>query len=224
MVQKAEYLKGHVYSRVDYTPGADVAVGDVVVDGELLLICTGGVTASATGMPSGKLGSMVARGGIFLVKADGAIGKRKRVYWDATNSKITLTRGANLQFGFTCDTAASADGDTIPVEFAPGRADMATSTVAAAGSVQGDAALLVDGFNLVTAADGTKGVLLPAASAGRQVIVKNSSASALKVWPYSGDAINAIGADTAMSIAANTCPIFTAYNATTWYSTPLLPS
>jgi len=44
-----------------------------------------------------------------------------------------------------------------------------SATVAAAGSAQGDAAALADGFSLVSGADGTKGVKLPAAAAGRAV-------------------------------------------------------
>jgi hypothetical protein len=101
-----------------------------------------------------------------------------------------------------------------------------TATVAAAGSVQGDAAALAEGFNLVTAADDTKGVLLPSAVAGMVVIVKSSvSNKILKVWPATGDAINAIAANSAMSLASGpTVAMFVAYDATTWYSLPLLPS
>lgn len=226
MGQMARYIKGSVVSYIDYTPGSDVAAGDVIVDGDMLLICTGGTKkdASGTGISSGQLGAVVCRGGLFEVVADGVIGKRKRVYWDATAKKVTLTRGANLLFGFLGDVAASADGDVVSAEFSPGRGDIATSTVAATGSAQGDAALLADGFNLVTAADGTKGVILPLASAGREVRVKNSSASALKVYPATSDGINALSVNAAFSMPANTCSTFTAYDATTWYSNPLLPS
>lgn len=101
-----------------------------------------------------------------------------------------------------------------------------TSTVAAAGSIQGDAGALVEGFNLVSAADDTKGVRLPLAGAGMQVIVKSSvSNKILKVWPGVGDAINALSVDAAMSLASGpTVALFVAYDATTWYTVPLLPS
>ena len=223
MVQKAEYMKGCT-ERCDYKPGSDVAAGDVVVDGDVLLICTGGNKSDGSiGISANKLGSMVCRGGIFLVKADGAIAVHKRVYWDATAGKISLTRGANLQFGFTQNVAASADGDMIPCEFAPGRGDIAASTVAATGSTQGDAAALSDGFNVVTAGDGTKGVVLPAPTAGRVVYVKNGAAAILKVYPPSGKVINALSADAAISLAANVAPIFIS-DGTKWYTIPLLPS
>lgn len=101
-----------------------------------------------------------------------------------------------------------------------------TATVAAAGNAQGNAGALVAGFMLVTAADDTKGVVLPAAVAGRICIVKSTvSNKILKVYPASADAINAIAADSAISLASGpTVAIFVAYDATTWYTIPLLPS
>jgi hypothetical protein len=96
--------------------------------------------------------------------------------------------------------------------------------VTATGSLQTDAAALSVGFNLVAGADGTKGVLLPVAAAGKQVRIKNNVNAALKIWPASGDAINAITANSHMSIAAWTTVTLEAYDGTTWYTFPLLPS
>ena len=102
---------------------------------------------------------------------------------------------------------------------------VSVSTVAAAGSSNTDAAALGYGFVLVTAADGTKGVILPNAAAGTMIYVKNSSASALKVYPDASAAINALTATTgAYSMAAQTTSIFIAYSATQWYSLPLVAS
>lgn len=100
------------------------------------------------------------------------------------------------------------------------------ATVVAAGSVQGDAAAVTTGFTLVTAADATKGVALPTAAAGLVCIIKNDDAAnaILKIWPASSDAINALGANNSFSIAAKTSVMLVAYDATTWYSLPLLPS
>lgn len=103
---------------------------------------------------------------------------------------------------------------------------MPSATVAGAGSAQTDAASVASGFTLATGANGTVGVKLPAAAAGKICIIKNADAAnaILKVWPASGDAINAITADSSMSIAAKTCVMLIAYDATTWYTLPLLPS
>ena len=121
------------------------------------------------------------------------------------------------------DTAAS-EITTVQANIALKGNDLTPSTVAATGSAQGDAAALVLGFNLVTAADGTKGVILPAAAAGKQVRVKNNANAVLKVYPATSDAINALSINSAISIAAFTCPTFEAYDNTTWYTNPLLPS
>jgi hypothetical protein len=101
-----------------------------------------------------------------------------------------------------------------------------SSTVAATGSAQADAAALSPGFNLATDADAAKGVILPAAAPGLVVIVKNADAAnaVLKVYPATGDAINAIAANGAYSMAAKTCMMLVAYDSTTWYTLPLLAS
>lgn len=62
-------------------------------------------------------------------------------------------------------------------------------TVAAAGSVQGDATLVGMSLCTVTGADGTKGVILPAAENGDTLTLFNNSGSTLKVYPPSGAAI-----------------------------------
>lgn len=99
-----------------------------------------------------------------------------------------------------------------------------TATVAAAGTVQADATAITTGFTLVSAADAAKGVKLPTAAAGLVCIIKNNAAAILKVWPFSGDAVNAIAADSNYVLAASTSTLLVAYDATTWYSVPLLAS
>jgi hypothetical protein len=101
-----------------------------------------------------------------------------------------------------------------------------SATVAAAGNAQGNAAAITTGFTLVTAADGTKGVVLPTAAAGLVAIVKNADAAnaILKIYPATGDGINAVAVNSSLDIAAKTSVLLVAYDATTWYSLPLLPS
>jgi hypothetical protein len=90
--------------------------------------------------------------------------------------------------------------------------------------VQGDAAALAEGLNVVSDANGTKGVILPTAVAGAVVIVKNTTAAALKIYPASGAAINAVAADGAYSITNLTSTLLVASSATQWYSVPLVAS
>lgn len=128
-------------------------------------------------------------------------------------SGTTIT-GAVISGGPVSGTTVTATGDLY----------VASATVAATGSTQSDAAQLAGGFTLVSAADGTKGVKLPAAAAGRVVILKNGAAAILKVWPSTDDAINAITANSNYVLASNTSSILVAYDSTTWYSVPLLAS
>ena len=62
-------------------------------------------------------------------------------------------------------------------------------TLAATGSAQGDAALILTTCTLVTAADGTKGVILPAMNIGESCEMFNNAGSTLKVYPPTGSAI-----------------------------------
>lgn len=99
-------------------------------------------------------------------------------------------------------------------------------TVAAAGSTVSDATQLSAGLTVVTGADGTKGVKLPATpSPGTMVFIKGATAGVLKVWPDAAATINAIGSNGAISLASGAIPaIFIAYSPTQWYTFPLVPS
>lgn len=66
-------------------------------------------------------------------------------------------------------------------------------SVAAAGSAQGDATLVKASVSIVTGADGTKGVILPAVGPGESCTLFNDSGSTCKVYPPSGAAITVVG-------------------------------
>lgn len=100
------------------------------------------------------------------------------------------------------------------------------TAVAAAGSVLADAAQLYPGITVVTGADGTKGVKLPATpTPGTIVLIKGTTSAVLKVWPDAAATINAVGSNGAISLASGVIPaLFFATSATQWYTLPLLPS
>jgi len=101
---------------------------------------------------------------------------------------------------------------------------MVVTAVAAAGTNQATAAALAEGLNVVSAADGTKGVKLPTAVAGATVVVKNTAAGALKIYPATGAAINAVSANGSYDITNLTSTMLVASSATQWYSVPLVAS
>lgn len=105
-----------------------------------------------------------------------------------------------------------------------GNLAVTSTTVAAAGSAQGDAAALSAGFNYVTGADDAKGVKLPAAVAGTVVMIKVGPGADLKVYPNTGDKVNDGLANAAITVVDDVCFMVIAKDATDWYTLPLLPS
>jgi predicted RecA/RadA family phage recombinase len=88
---------------VDYTPGADVAAGEVVVQGDL-------VGVAKTPIAAGTLGSLATRGVFDFPKAGaGAIASGAVLYWDATNGVATTTASGNKRIGKAVAAAAAAD-------------------------------------------------------------------------------------------------------------------
>ena len=92
---------------VDYTPGADVAAGAVVVQGDLIGI-------ARTPIASGVLGSLAVAGVFDLPKATGGgsgIAAGTSVYWDVADqqAKADSESGANKLLGKVVKAAADAD-------------------------------------------------------------------------------------------------------------------
>jgi hypothetical protein len=78
----------------------------------------------------------------------------------------------------------------------------ANSVTAFAGGGQASATPLPAALNRVTTvATAGDSVMLPVAKAGLKVVVKNTSANSLNVFPAVGDAINALSANAAYAIA-----------------------
>lgn len=93
-------------------------------------------------------------------------------------------------------------------------------TVAAAGTVQGNATLIAAEVNLATGADGTKGVILPTPVAGGPplVIINDDQSNDLKVWPAVGAEINEIGDDTAFTLSGGQRVVLFPYTTVQWYT------
>ena len=95
----------HDGKSIDYTPGADVAAGGVVVQGELIGIAKTPIAANA-------LGALAVVGVFDLPKAsgDGGIAAGAEVYWDEAEqvTKTDAEAGANKKLG----KAIAAAGDT----------------------------------------------------------------------------------------------------------------
>lgn len=94
------------------------------------------------------------------------------------------------------------------------------ASIAAAGTTAADATVVTSLFNVVTASDVTKGVVLPAAAAGLSIFVQNTVQTAtLKVYPVNGgnDNINALAEDLPFILGPGKGAWFVCTSATQWY-------
>lgn len=215
----------HVYDglMIDYTPDSAVDAGDVVVIGNRVLIANLDIAAS-------ELGALAAAGVFEVVKVSGAISDGAELFWDADGDPYGGTAGSGALStdpsvgpfaGHAIGAAGSTDA-TVTLQLGrnevSGRRRSSVYSVAATGSAQGDAAALKeDALNTVSAADGTKGVVLPAAAAGSRCRVYNEHASnGLKIYPASGDDINDGTTNAAITIEGKTVAVLEAIDGTTW--------
>ncbi|HUX16653.1 MAG TPA: hypothetical protein VMW52_09290, partial [Phycisphaerae bacterium] len=161
-----------------------------------------------------------AKGSILIQPADNTGDDTVTITNTNTGGDITVTLPAETctlsGVGLTETITGTKTFSTMPI--------IPTTTVAADGNDQSNAAAITTGFTLVSAADASKGVKLPAAAAGLVCIVKNGAAAVLKVWPNTDDAINAVAANGNDVLAASTAATYVAYDETTWYTIPLLGS
>ena len=95
----------HDGDSIDYTPGADVAAGAVVVQGEL-------VGVARRPIPANTLGALAVEGVFDFPKATGvgtAITAGANCYWNAAAQQATTTASGNKLIGKTVRAAADAD-------------------------------------------------------------------------------------------------------------------
>lgn len=212
---------------MDYTPASAVTAGDVVVLNGIVGIAINDIAANA-------LGSLSIEGIKKVPKTTAAWVQGLPVHWDPTGtpdaSGATASSGAANQLGvgtymgIAVATAASGT-DFGYVNLNRQTNLLAVTAVTAAGSVIGDAAQLSQGLNVVTGADGTKGVILPTAVPGMVVYIKGVTAGVLKVWPKTGATINALSASAALSMTTGAMPLTLIASSTTqWYTFPLVAS
>ena len=218
-------INGREEDAFNYTPSGAVVGGDVIVLNGVVGVATRDIAASA-------LGSLSVEGLKYVPKTTAAWVVGLPVHWNPTGDPDSGTAGTGAanQLGVgtymgIASIAAASGEDRGWVNLNQQSNLLAVASVTAAGSVIGDAAQLSQGFNIVTGADGTKGVILPTAVAGMVVYVKGVTAGVLKVWPKTGGTINALSASAALSLTTGAMPsILIATSATQWYTIPLVSS
>ncbi len=93
----------HDGDTIDFTPGADVAAGEVVVQGDLIGV-------ARTALPANQPGALSVRGVYDLAKNTGvAYTAGQILYWDDTNNVVTATASGNKQIGKAVRAATTTD-------------------------------------------------------------------------------------------------------------------
>ncbi|MEL7499043.1 MAG: DUF2190 family protein [Planctomycetota bacterium] len=94
---------------IDYTPGADVAVGQVVVLGDLIGI-------AKTAIAANQLGALAVAGVFDVAKEGGAavtFAVGDLAYWDDTNNVAVTADGGGANKLLGNAVTAAADADTL---------------------------------------------------------------------------------------------------------------
>lgn len=197
------------------TKSAGVAFNDpalvagTTIDGAVITNSTVGITNTITaGAFNGTVGATTPSTGAFTTVTastsfDGPVGA-------VTPAAVTATA--------LIATSVANSGAMV---------NSSVQALAAAGTDQTNAGAILTTARtvVVSAANGTKGVILPASVVGKEIQIKNNAAAVLKIYPPASSAINALTATTgSLDIASLTTVTLVCTGATQWFSFPLLPS
>jgi hypothetical protein len=84
--------------------------------------------------------------------------------------------------------------------------------------VQGDATALTKDINVVSTVSAGQGVRLPTAVAGMVIIVNNTSATSMNVYPATSASINSLATNTAYTHVAGASLQYYAISSSQWYT------
>ena len=183
----------------------------------------------ATGA-TGYIGSTGATGEIGSTGATGATG-----YIGSTGATGPIA-GSNTQVVFNDTGSANGSANltfdkTTSVLTVTGNVSVANVTttnyflrsvgtaISAAGTVQANATAITKEINVVSTVESGAGVVLPTSVPGMVLIITNTNANSLLVYPAAGAAINSLAANAAFTQVANATLQFVAPTTTQWYTT-----
>ena len=90
--------------------------------------------------------------------------------------------------------------------------------VVAAGSTQATATALTRPINNITTVPASSGVILPVATPGMRVMIRNATITTVRVYPNSGAQINTLGTNVQLSLETLANIEFVAFSTTQWYT------
>lgn len=92
------------------------------------------------------------------------------------------------------------------------------TAISAAGTIQGDATALTKDINVVSTVSAGQGVRLPTAVAGMVIIINNTSATNMNVYPATSAAINSLAINASYTHVAGASLQYYAVSSTQWYT------
>ncbi len=133
------------------------------------------------------------------------------VAWTQNSTEIWLKGPVYLG---TSKTALSSASGAVSFSIST---SLTTSITAYASGGQASAVLLASDYSIITVcATAGDSVRLPIAASGREMTVFNNGATAADVFPGSGDTINELAADSAVSIPSGGVAVFRGLSASAW--------
>jgi len=204
--------------RIDYTPAANVAAGDVVEIG-------GRVYVAPTAIIANDVGAVDGISVVDLPKNNDVFVAGDPVFWDGGGSPVTGTASSGAAgnavgtFAGMATANAANSASYVRTKLGAKRPDGGEfHLAAAAGGNIATATALEEGWTLVSGADNSKGVILPSCKNGVHCVVVNQNTDkTLKVYPPVGKQINGAGANNAIVIAVNSATVFRSEGANAYY-------
>ena len=136
--------------------------------------------------------------------------------WEDHTNVTAVPSGADLNW---FDAGEVNEYQAAMLGILGGAQTLSASITASTTQTQAGGQALTRALNEVsTVANANDTVVLPTAVAGNVVTVINNGANTLRIFPFSGDAIDGLSANTAITCAVGTTAVFRAKSASAWDS------
>ena len=197
-----------------YATGTGSATGTNTGDQTITL--TGGVTGSGTGSFAATVVTNAnLTGAVTSVGNAASLGSFTSAQLATALTDETGTGAAVFASSPTFTGVVTLPQSSV----APGILGSATPAVTAAGTTQGTATLLSSDTNVVTVATANQGVTVPSAIPGKRLVVNNSTAVTILVYPAVGNFFDSLAVNVGISLSAGGLLEMFGYSSTQWSTT-----
>jgi hypothetical protein len=190
-------------SNVTITANANVTINAV-----------GGARITATSTGANITGTLGVSGNANVGNIGGAAG----VFTTVAGSLTTAAQPNITSVGTLTSLAVTGNITSANITTSTHVIRSVATAISAAGTVQGDATALTKDINVVSTVSAGQGVRLPTAVAGMVIIVNNTSATSMNVYPATSASINSLATNTAYTHVAGASLQYYAISSSQWYT------